>query len=264
MSDSLSLPIEDDWPVRDAAQEELLVDLEGFAGPLDLLLDLARKQTVDLKQISILKLAEQYADFVENAKALRIELAADYLVMAAWLALLKSKLLLPENSEEPSGEELAAQLAFRLQRLDAMRAAAKSIMGRRRLGEDFFPRGAPEEISVVRKPEHSATVLDLMQAYARIRARARFTPYNANRDFVISVDEALESLRYLIGDAVEWADLRRFLPDEWTRDPQRLRSATASLFAASLELAKSGDIELRQNGSFAPIQLKKKDKNDGG
>ena len=252
----------DERPVRATNSRELVVDLDGFEGPLDLLLDLARRQKVDLKQISISKLAEQYLAFIENARTLRIELAAEYLVMAAWIALLKSRLLIPSPQEEMHETELASRMAFRLMRLDAMQRAAKSIMALTQKGQNFFGRGDTGNVSTVRISECSATVLDLMQAYARLRSRDQFAPYNASRAFVLSVEEALKNLRDLIDDAADWSDLRRFLPDDCTESPSRMRTAVASHFAASLELTKSGDVELRQGDPFGPIELRRRASRD--
>ena len=240
--------------------EALIVDVDGFAGPLDLLLTLSRTQKVDLRKISVLALAEQYLDFVEQARVLRIELAADYLVMAAWLAFLKSRLLLPPDpaDEGPSGEELAAHLAFQLERLQAMREAAAQLMARDQLGRDVFVRGVPETVERVRHVRFTATLLDLMQAYARIRTKDEFRPYTLDRDNVLTLEQALDGMRHLIGFAGDWVDLSAYLPEGWSADPARRRSATAATFAASLELAKEGRIELRQSETFAPIQLRKK------
>ncbi len=242
------------------AAEALIVDVEGYEGPLDLLLMLSRTQKVDLRKISVLQLAEQYLVFVNEAKALRIELAADYLVMAAWLAFLKSRLLLPPDpfDEGPSGEELAAHLAFQLERLQAMREAAARLMARDQKGRNFFVRGIPEDVMRLRKVSYSATLLDLMQAYARIRTRDEFRPYAFDRDHVFTMEQALDRMRGLIGFAGEWTDLWAYLPEGWTLDPARRRSATASTFAASLELAKQGQIELKQGESFAPISIRRK------
>ena len=243
------------------AAEALIVDVDGFEGPLDLLLTLGRTQKVDLRKISVLHLAQQYLAFVEKAKELRIELAADYLVMAAWLAFLKSRLLLPPDPEEegPSGEELAAHLAFQLERLQAMRDAAAKLMARDQLGRDFFARGIPESVTQVRRITYTATLLDLMQGYARIRTKDEFRPYVMDRDAVFTLEQALERMRGLIGFAGTWTDISTYLPDGFTTDPARRRSATASTFAASLELAKEGKVELRQSELFAPIELRRKD-----
>ncbi|MCU9846401.1 segregation/condensation protein A [Defluviimonas sp. WL0024] len=243
------------------AAEALIVDVDGFEGPLDLLLTLSRTQKVDLRKISVLRLAEQYLSFVDKAKVLRLELAADYLVMAAWLAFLKSRLLLPPDPEDegPSGEELAAHLAFQLERLQAMRESAARLMARDQKGRDFFVRGVPEDVMRVRKVTYTATLLDLMQAYARIRTRDEFRPYAMDRHHVFTMEQALDRMRGLIGYAGDWTDLAVYLPEGWTADPARRRSATAATFAASLELAKQGQIELRQAETFAPIAIRRKE-----
>ena len=242
------------------AAESLIVDVDGFEGPLDLLLTLSRTQKVDLRKISVLDLAVQYLSFIEKAKELRLELAADYLVMAAWLAFLKSRLLLPPDPTEdgPSGEELAAHLAFQLERLQAMREASAQLMGRNQLNRDFFTRGITEDVTRVRKVTYTATLLDLMQAYARTRTKDEFRPFVYDRDSVYTMEQALDRMRGLIGFAGDWTDLLSYLPDGWETDPKRRRSATASNFAASLELAKAGQIEMRQGETFAPIQIRKK------
>jgi segregation and condensation protein A len=243
------------------AAEALIVDVDGFEGPLDLLLTLSRTQKVDLRRISVLQLAEQYLGFVEKARALRIELAADYLVMAAWLAYLKSRLLLPPDpgDDGPSAEDLAAHLAFQLERLQAMREAAARLMARDQRGRDFFARGLPEDVTRRREVRYGATLLDLMRAYARIRTRDDFRPFVMDRHDVFTMEQALDRMRGLIGHAGSWAMLESFLPDGWTGHPMRRRSVTASHFAAVLELAKRGQIELRQSETFAPIQLRRKE-----
>ncbi|MEE4188628.1 MAG: ScpA family protein [Roseobacter sp.] len=243
------------------AAEALIVDVDGFEGPLDVLLTLSRTQKVDLRKISVLALAQQYLAFVEKAKALRLELAADYLVMAAWLAFLKSRLLLPPDPTDdgPSGEELAAHLAFQLERLQAMRDAAARLMGRDRLGRDFFARGQTHEVTRTKRIRYTATLLDLMQGYARIRTRDEFRPFTMDRDAVFTMEQALERMRGLIGYAGEWTSISSYLPEGWEIDPARRRSATAATFAASLELVKEGHLEIRQSETFAPIELRKKD-----
>lgn len=242
------------------AAEALIVDVDGYEGPLDLLLMLSRTQKVDLRRISVLQLAEQYLDFVTRARALRIELAADYLVMAAWLAYLKSRLLLPPDptDEGPSAEDMAMHLAWQLERLQAMREAAANLLARDRLGRDFFARGAPEEMAQIRTVQHTATLLDLMQAYARIRTRDEFRPYAFDRRDVFTMEQALDRLRGLLGYAGDWVTLTDFLPDDWKGDPVRRRSATAAHFAASLELAKQGVVTLGQSETFAPLRLRVK------
>jgi segregation and condensation protein A len=211
--------------------------------------------------VSVLQLAHQYLAFVEEARALRIELAADYLVMAAWLAYLKSRLLLPPDPAEdgPTGEEMAAHLAYQLERLQAMREAAAKLMARDRLGRDFFARGIPETQTHVRRVHYTATLLDLMQAYARIRTRDEFRPYAMDRDAIYSPEEALERMRDMIGFAGTWTDIARYLPADWLGEPHKRRSATAATFSAALELVKEGRIELRQSETFAPIELRRRE-----
>lgn len=238
--------------------EALIVDVDGFEGPLDLLLTLSRTQKVDLRKISVLDLAEQYLLFINEVKELRIELAADYLVMAAWLAFLKSRLLLPPDPEDDglSGEELAAHLAFQLQRLEAMRDVAARLMGRDQKGRDFFVRGIPENVTRIRQVRHTATLLDLMQGYSRIRTRDDFRPYTMDRQDVLTMEEALDGMRKLIGFAGEWTTLSAYMPEGWTSKPGRRRSATAATFAAALELVKAGKAEIRQRANFDPIELR--------
>ncbi|MFV1529040.1 MULTISPECIES: segregation and condensation protein A [unclassified Phaeobacter] len=244
------------------AAEALIVDVDGYEGPLDVLLSLSRTQKVDLRRISVLELARQYLSFVEKAHELRIELAADYLVMAAWLAYLKSRLLLPPDPTEdgPSGEELAAHLAFQLERLQAMRDAAARLMARDQLGRNFFARGQGEDVTRIRTVSYSANLLDLMQAYARIRTRDDFRPFVLDREAIFTMEAALERMRHLIGYTGSWTDMLTYLPDGWHSDPMKRRSATASTFAASLQLVKEGRLELRQSETYAPIQLRIRDK----
>ena len=241
------------------AGETLVVDVEGFEGPLDVLLALSRTQKVDLRKISVLELAEQYLWFVEKAKALRLELAADYLVMAAWLAFLKSRLLLPaEPSEDgPSGEEMAAYLAFQLERLQAMRDCAAKLMARDQIGKDRFKRGVTEDVTHRKIITYTATLLDLMQGYARIRTKDEFRPFVMDRVSVFTMEQALDRLRVKIGYSGEWSDLMSYLPEGWGDDPNKRRSATASTFAASLEMAKHGQVSIRQSEHFAPIEVKR-------
>lgn len=246
-----------DW---ETDEDALIIDVDGYEGPLDLLLSLSRTQKVDLMRISVLQLAEQYLAFVDRVRALRIELAADYLVMAAWLAFLKSKLLLPPTPGEdgPSAEDLAAHLAFQLERLSAMRDVAARLMARDQKGRDMFARGAPEAVARSRALRYEASLLDLMRAYARIRTRDEFRPYAFDRVDVFTMEEALERLRSMIGYAGEWADLTSFLPKGWNASPTRRRAVTAAHFAAVLEMAKQGQITLRQGEVFAPIQIRAK------
>ncbi len=260
-------PLPDPAPAADPvaerrAEEVLVVDVSGFEGPLDLLLTLARTQKVDLMQISVLELAEQYLGFVEKARALRIELAADYLVMAAWLAFLKSRLLLPPDpeAEGPSAEDMAAHLAFQLERLNAMRDASARLMARDRLGQQRFMRGAPEQITRNRQVVWQAGLIDLMRAYARLRTRDEFRPFAFDRRNIFTMEQALERMRSLIGYVGDWADLSGFLPEGWGAQGERRRSATAATFAAALELAKQGAVEIRQSETFAPISIRRRAK----
>lgn len=268
LNKTLQMSFEDEQEEMSVAErmaaEALIVDVDGFEGPLDLLLTLSRTQKVDLRKISVLELAKQYLDFVERAKRLRLELAADYLVMAAWLAFLKSRLLLPPDPTEegPSGEELAAHLAFQLERLQAMRDAAAKLMARDRMGRDFFARGVPETVERVRKVTFTATLMDLMQGYARLRTRDEFRPFILDRESVFTMEEALERMRGLIGYAGAWTDILSYLPVGWENDPKKRRSATAATFAASLELAKEGKVFIRQSETFAPIEVRKRDGRD--
>ena len=238
---------------------QLVVDIDGFEGPLDLLLTLCRSQKVDLLKVSILQLVDQYLDFIEKAKELQLELAADYLVMAAWLAFLKSRILLPTDLEEgPSGEELAAYLAFQLERLSAMRNAAVKLMVTDRLGKNFFYRGMPERITKTKNIKYDTNLLDLVQAYARVRTKDEFRPYVLDRAKIYSMEEALGHLRKFLNFSGDWTELSSYLPEGWVADPEKIRSATASTFAACLELTKVGEIELTQAKMFAPINIRKK------
>ena len=242
------------------AAEALVVDVDGYEGPLDLLLTLARTQKVDLRRVSILQLAEQYLTFVEAAKVLRIELAADYLVMAAWLAFLKSRLLLPADPEEdgPSGEELAAHLAFQLERLEAMRRVAAKLMARDQLGRDFFSRGEVEEVTTKRTVTYESSLIELMRAYASVKTRDDFEPLHLKRGAVFTMEQALDRMKGLIGMALDWADLEDFLPEAWRLDSKKRRSATAATFAASLEMVKAGEAELVQSDMFGAIRVRRK------
>ena len=243
-------------PVRAVPEEETLnLALDGWEGPLDLLLQLARNQKVDLSKISILALVEQYLEFIASARKLRLELAADYLVMAAWLAYLKSCLLLPADpEEEPSAEELALRLQMQLQRLDAMREAGARLMARDQMGRDMFARGAPEGLRVVKTAAYDCTLYELIKAYGDIRGRAEHRIYEVKRRPVLALDEAIARLEGLLGIAVNWTDLARFLPE--TGDEEYRRSALASSFLAALELAKQGRVDLQQTEAFAPLFLK--------
>ncbi len=242
---------------RATGEPELVVDVAGFEGPLDLLLHLARSQKVDLARISILALAEQYLVFVEKVRALRLELAADYLVMAAWLAFLKSKLLIPKQpgDEGESGEELAAVLQFRLRRLEAMREAAAKLVNRDRLGREVFARGMPEMVIVEKRNEFSASLYDLLTAYAAQRQKQAITSVHIAKRGVWSLKEARAILTRLIGSLADWTALDSFLI-EYLATPQERRTAVASSFAATLELVREGSMEMRQDEVFAPLYLR--------
>lgn len=244
---------------RSVTRDRLLLELDGYAGPIDVLLELARDQKVDLTQIRILDLAEQYLEFVREARALRLELAADYLVMAAWLAYLKSRLLLPETGgeEEPSGAEMAAALKFQMQRLQAMRDAGQKLMALPQLDHDIFRRGTPERLRTRTITSYDASLFDLLKAYGRNKTRATVTNLEIKATELYSVDEALSRLSTLFGMRVPgWRSLASFLPPELRGDPLLTRSALASTFAASLELCKAGKLRIRQDGTFGPIFLR--------
>jgi len=243
---------------RGVSEPTLVVDIDGFEGPLDLLLHLARTQKVDLARISVLALAEQYLTFIDKARRLRLELAADYLVMAAWLAFLKSKLLIPQKNEgdEPTGEEMAAQLAFRLKRLEAMRDAATRLVNRNRLGRDVFARGDPEPVKIERTSEFSATLYDLLNAYASLRQRQSTTQVTISKRLVWSLGDARVILQRMIGELHDWTALDQFLV-RYLADPKERATVIASSFAASLEMVREGRLEMRQEVAFAPIYLRR-------
>lgn len=271
MSDDKTTPAQDElWPdgqgpVRlmpepDDEGSPLIVDLDGFEGPLDLLLQLARNQKVDITRISILALAEQYLVFIEDARRMKLELAADYLVMAAWLAYLKSRLLLPketDDSDEPPPEELAARLQFRLQRLQAMRDAGAKLMSSNRLGRDVFDRGWPEPVVVERQVEWSDTLIDLLQAYADRRQRkAAHHSYEIKPMAVWTLKEARTALERMLGTMDDWGRFDAYLV-EYMVEPDKRSSVIASGFTASLELVREGVLEVRQEKSFEPIYMRR-------
>jgi segregation and condensation protein A len=242
--------------------DQLVVDVEGFEGPLDLLLALARTQKVDLAKISVLALAQQYLDFISEARRLRLEIAADYLVMAAWLAFLKSKLLLPaEPSEEgePTGAELAALLAFRLKRLHAMREVSAQLMTRKRLGRDVFGRGDPEPIRISRQSVYDANVYDLLKAYSQQRQRTAVLSMRLKPRAVWSLNEARDELERLLGMNVDWAPLDQLIA-EFLVEPELRKTALASSFTATLEMTREGALEIRQAKSFAPLFVRRRER----
>ncbi len=237
-----------------AEAERLTLDIDGWEGPLDLLLSLARTQKVDLREISILELVEQYLVFIEDAKLLKLEIAADYLVMAAWLAYLKSCLLLPrEEQEDPSPEELALRLQLRLERLNAMREAGARLMARNQVGRDVFLRGAPEGLKVVRKSQWQAELYDLIAAYGRLRARNEPAVHIVAHRPVMTLEDALARLEKMIGTVPGWSTLQSFLPE--TDDVGYRRSAMASSFVAALELARNGKVKIDQDEAFADLMV---------
>ena len=248
-----------DTPAPPAPEDVMYVDVGGYEGPLDLLLDLARRQKVDLAAISVLALAEQYLAFIETVREKRIEVAADYLVMAAWLAYLKSRLMVPQapSDDEPSGEMLAAMLQFRLKRLEAMRRAASQLMNRPRLGFQVYARGMPEPIEIKRTSLWEASLYDLLKAYAGQRERGITTDYSPIQRTVWSLQEARDILQRLIGDSFEWVSMDSYLAD-YLATPAERATIRASSFASSLELVRLGQIDLRQTETFGPLFMRRR------
>ncbi len=251
------------WPTDEVAtqgakagDEALYLELDGWEGPLDLLLDLARRQKVDLRSISILALVDQYLSYIERAQDLRLELAADYLVMAAWLAYLKSAMLLPKDEQEdPSPEELAIRLQLRLQRLGAMREAAARLMGRDRIGRDIFVRGAPEGLRTDRKTIWKSDTYSIIQAYGQVKARTAPRIYHVSDRPVMTLDSALDRVSAMLGVTLEWMEIRDFLPRH--AEPELRKSALASSFVAALELARLGRAEIAQEAAFSPLRIRR-------
>ena len=234
----------------------LYLELDTWEGPLDLLLDLARRQKVDLKSISILALVDQYIEYIERAEALKLEIAADYLVMAAWLAFLKSSMLLPkEEQEDPSPEELAMKLQLRLQRLGAMREAGARLMGRDRLGRDVFARGAPEGLKTLKKNHWQCDWFSLVHAYGQVKLRTEPVVHMVMERPVMTLDSAIDRVSAMLGVSLDWMELRSFLPVD--AEPRLRRSALASSFVAALELARLGKAEIRQEEIFGPLHLRR-------
>jgi segregation and condensation protein A len=250
---------------RASDEPSLMVDVEGFEGPLDLLLTLARQQKVDLAKISILALADQYLAFIEAARKMRLELAADYLVMAAWLAYLKSRLLLPEQhpAEGMSAEDMANALARRLRRLEAIRQFAEQMINRPQLGRDVFQRGQPEPIAEIKHPQWSATLYDLLSAYAARRQIQSRSIVRVPKRTVWSLAEAREALERLVGQSMDWSPLDQYLI-AYLVEPAMVATVLASSFAAALELIREGEMEAHQQGAFTPLYVRKKPNADGG
>ena len=251
-------PLRQETPPAD--EEIFIVDVSGFEGPMDLLLELARHHKIDLSQISILALAEQYLAFIDHARARRLEIAADYLVMAAWLAYLKSRLLLPEAAtpDGPSAEDMANALAWRLKRLEAFREVATQLMQRPQLQRDIFQRGDPEPIADIKHPQWTATLYDLLSAYAKQRSQAAFSHVQFKKRSVWALQDAREILERLIGQAGDWAPLDKYLM-EYLVEPSMRATVMASSLAATLELVREGALEVHQQSAFAPIYLRKRD-----
>ncbi len=251
--------VRDGWEGPAAAETDdsaLYLELDGWEGPLDLLLDLARRQKVDLRSISILDLVDQYLIYIERAESMRLELAADYLVMAAWLAYLKSSLLLPKDEqEEPGPEELALRLQLRLARLGAMREAAARLMGRNRLGRDVFVRGAPEGLRIDRKNQWQCDWFDVVQAYSQVKARTAPAVHMVRDRPVMTLDSALDRVSSMLGVTLDWMTIEEFLPPH--AEPRLRRSALASSFVAALELARLGKAELAQDEVFGTLRLRR-------
>jgi segregation and condensation protein A len=249
---------------RASDEPSLMVDVEGFEGPLDLLLTLARQQKVDLAKISILALADQYLAFIEAARKLRLELAADYLVMAAWLAYLKSRLLLPEQhpAEGMSAEDMANALAQRLRRLEAIRQFAEKLIARPQLGRNIFQRGQPEPIAEIKHPQWSATLYDLLSAYAARRQIQSRSVVRVPKRTVWSLAEAREALERVVGQSMDWSPLDQYLV-AYLAEPAMVATVLASSFAAALELIREGQMEAHQQGAFSPLYVRKKRNADG-
>jgi segregation and condensation protein A len=272
-ADDWTAPGPEDAPAPDAA---LQIDIDGFEGPLDLLLALARTQKVDLAQLSISALAEQYLRYISEAKLMQLEVAADYLVMAAWLAFLKSRLLLPRDKtadDEPSGEELAQRLSFRLMRLDAMRSAAAQLLTRHRLGRDVFARGSPEGVKTIRETQYTVRIYDLLQAYATQRVHAIRQVHHVKIRNVWSIKDARRQLERLIGKgSSEWVQLDLFLHQYLpitkaaigAETSETQRSILAASFGASLEMAREGMIDIRQDAAYGPLYMKRRAPHDAG
>ena len=241
--------------------EALIVDVDGYEGPLDVLLALARVQKVDLRKISILALAEQYLVFIEAARIKQLDLAADYLVMASWLAYLKSKLLLPQEEKpgEPSAEEMAERLTLQLQRLEAIRIAATRLMARDKLGADVFWRGSPEGIKVIKTPKYADTLLDLLKAYSAQRTKKFVhSNYEIHKLKLFAIEDARHRLERMLGVIIDWALMDSLMPDEFSKGKSR-RSGLASTLSATLEMVRDGNVELRQMAPFAPLYVRRRD-----
>jgi len=245
---------------EDIKSRPFIIDVDGFEGPLHLLLELARAQKVDLRRVSLLKLVEQYLNFISETRKLKIEIAADYLIMAAWLIFLKSRLLLPPDSSEDTltAEELSENLKFQLRRLDAMRSSANKIMLRDRLGKEFFERGFKEKKIEKKEISHKSSLLELLQAYASLKTKAIFEPLHLRNVKIFTPESALGQVKRMLSKLLGWERMMNLIPPAWSEKPALRRSATATTFAVSLELARTGVVELRQEEIFAPIFIRKR------
>ncbi len=266
---------EDPPPNKDSAvtgdSDSLLINIDGYEGPIDVLLDMARTQKVDLREISILQLVRQYLGFIERAKELRLELAAEYLVMAAWLAYLKSRLLLPQDKKEDaeySGEQMAEALQFQLRRLEAMRDAGQRLMKQPRLGVNVFSRGMPDGLKTKFETHWQVSLYDLLKAYGDITRRKEYSSYEMPTFNILSMEDAASNLSKMLGNLPRsgphsvWTTLQSFIPEGIT-DPLLVRSTVASTFTAGLEMAKQGKLEIRQDGAFKPIYLRTANREPG-
>ena len=239
-------------------EDILILDIKGFEGPLELLLSMAQKQKVDLREISILELVEQYLVFISKAATIKIELAAEYLMMAAWLAYLKSKLLLPEEEEgdEFNGEEMERYLAFQLRRLAEMKKCTEELFLRPQLGRDFFSRGQTEETETILNPKLDATLLDLLRSYASIKSKKTFSPLQLVRRSILTIDDAFKSIVKFFSTKSGWVSFHEIIPRSWRSEPAEVKSAVATTFAASLELVKSGELKIKQDFPFKTMKMR--------
>ena len=238
--------------------KNFILDLQGFEGPLHLLLNLSRVQKVDLRQISLVDLCDQYLEFISEAKKLRIEVAADYLIMAAWLVYLKSELLLPSDQldEEHNADELAQNLKFQLLRLDALRGASVQLMSTDQLGRDFFARGKEDTIKTSKKIVYTASLLEVLQAYAQLKTKDDFEPLHLKQQFILSPEQALETINKMLKLSVDWQLLESFVTDAWKNSLLQTRTATATNFSVFLELARIKKVEIIQSELFAPLYVR--------
>ena len=250
-------------PYESINNDDLIVNLSGYEGPLDVLLIMAKSQKVDLMKISILQLTEQYLVFIAEVRKKNLELAADYLVMAAWLAYLKSNLLLPreDTGEELTAEQMAERLKFQLKKLEAIRQVSEKLMNLPVLGTNFFNRGMPEGIRLIRTPEYYLSLYDLLKSYANQRYKSAYSSMVIERPAVYAMEEALVRLQRMVGTAFEWTKLESFLPPEFSKG-KNARSGVAGTLAAAMELVREGVLEVQQLAPFGPVFIKNKNNNE--